>query len=519
MDPEIFITYSSKDQKVSRTICSALENRGLACWISSRNVKPGQNYQEQIVKAIRAAKIMVLVFTANANNSNEIKKELALASQNNLVVIPVRIEDVTPNEAFAYEFATRQWIDLFDDWENSIARLVELIAVAMNDHPLADRVNAGSGLTDEVVGPAVGKIAKAAAEDEHGSAAAAAAAAIERQKKPATNAAWSLPAAIAAACLAVLVIATFAYLKFVRPSAPQLTSQQTSSPATLKASPEPPHPPLRPVETLVPETIPIVANRVRDTIRTEYMPAPDHKALAISTGPIGVTTGQADDEAAKTAALDLCQERADALTPPRKCELYAIGTTVVYARGHPPMPPTPWYTLDPSIETPLVSKNIPLVGDNIKAMVEKSYLPARKPKALAVSAAGHYTYYTNQENADEAVRRALEVCGTFAGVPCRIIAMDDSFVVPIPTTMKAVGYFQPASASAIAPELRDDLARRLGNAGGGWSAVATGTAGRVGLMLKAASEQAAVDGAMADCARQDRSCHVIAIGPFTVEPN
>jgi hypothetical protein len=133
VDPKIFITYSSKDEKVSRAICAALENRGLTCWISSRNVKPGQNYQEQIVRAIRTAKIMVLVFTANATNSNEIKKELALASQNNLLVIPVRIEDVTPNEAFAYEFATRQWIDLFDDWENSIARLVELIAAGIDD--------------------------------------------------------------------------------------------------------------------------------------------------------------------------------------------------------------------------------------------------------------------------------------------------------------------------------------------------------------------------------------------------
>jgi tetratricopeptide (TPR) repeat protein len=145
MDPAIFISHSSKDQKVSRTICSALENRGLHCWIYSRNIKPGQNFQEQIVKAIRAAKIMVLVFTNNANNSNEIKKELALASQNNLVVIPVRVEDVTPNEAFAYEFATRQWIDLFDNWENSIGHLVELIAGVIDDHPsvLAKDIRAG----------------------------------------------------------------------------------------------------------------------------------------------------------------------------------------------------------------------------------------------------------------------------------------------------------------------------------------------------------------------------------------
>jgi hypothetical protein len=146
VDPEIFITYSSKDQKVARIICTALEHRGLTCWISSRDVKPGQNFQEQIVRAIRAAKIMVLVFTANANNSNEIKKELALASQNNLVVIPVRIEDVTPNEAFAYEFATRQWIDLFGDWETSVARLVDLIAGAIDDHPSGSRETAVAGL-------------------------------------------------------------------------------------------------------------------------------------------------------------------------------------------------------------------------------------------------------------------------------------------------------------------------------------------------------------------------------------
>ena len=160
MASRIFISHSSKDQKVARTICTALENRGLTCWEYSRNVQPGQNFQEQIVRAIRAAKIMLLVFTANANSSNEIKKELAIASQNNLVVIPVRIEDVIPNEAFAYEFATRQWIDLFDDWENSIARLADLIATTSDDQPLGDQAKAGSGLPGDVAAPAVGKVVK-----------------------------------------------------------------------------------------------------------------------------------------------------------------------------------------------------------------------------------------------------------------------------------------------------------------------------------------------------------------------
>jgi hypothetical protein len=153
VDPRVFITYSSKDQKVARTICTALENRGLKCWISARDVKPGQNYQEQIVRAIRTTKIMVLVFTANANNSNEIKKELALASQNNHLVIPVRIEDVAPNEAFAYEFATRQWIDVFENWEKSISDLADLISATKNDLPADQRPQAAPGTPAEPAAP------------------------------------------------------------------------------------------------------------------------------------------------------------------------------------------------------------------------------------------------------------------------------------------------------------------------------------------------------------------------------
>src|ERR1700682_4066049 len=123
MSAKVFISYSSQDQKVARTICSALEKRGLACWIASRDVRPGENFMEAIVKEIRAAKVMVLVFSSNANNSDEIKREVVLAGQYKLTVMPVRVEDVAPNDALAYQFATRQWIDLFEDWEQQIEHL------------------------------------------------------------------------------------------------------------------------------------------------------------------------------------------------------------------------------------------------------------------------------------------------------------------------------------------------------------------------------------------------------------
>jgi TPR repeat protein len=78
---------------------------------------------------------MVLVFSSNSQNSDEVKKEIVLAGQCRLTVIPVRVEDVTPDGAFAYELATRQWVDMFDDWERSTQRLVEQIGKVVGQQP------------------------------------------------------------------------------------------------------------------------------------------------------------------------------------------------------------------------------------------------------------------------------------------------------------------------------------------------------------------------------------------------
>ena len=135
MSASIFISFASQDHRVAMTLCQALESRGFKCWISGRDIQPGENFQVAIVRAIRQAKIMLLVFTSNSNNSEEMNKELALASQSKLIVVPLRIEDVTPNDAFAYEFATRQWIDFFADWEFAIEQLAQRISSATRDAP------------------------------------------------------------------------------------------------------------------------------------------------------------------------------------------------------------------------------------------------------------------------------------------------------------------------------------------------------------------------------------------------
>ena len=136
----VFVSYATADRKQALSICKAVESGGIPCWISARDVAPGENYQEAIVRSIRNARAIVLVFSRAANNSDEIKKELSLASRYRVPVIALRIEDVEPIDAFAYELATRQWIDAFEDWDRSIDTLVSRIGQLSGAEPAASLI-------------------------------------------------------------------------------------------------------------------------------------------------------------------------------------------------------------------------------------------------------------------------------------------------------------------------------------------------------------------------------------------
>ena len=132
----VFVSYATKDRKQALSICKAIEHRGTSCWISTRDVAPGENYQEAIVQSIRNARAIVLVFSGAANNSEEIKKELSLASRYRVPVIALRIEEVEPSDAFAYELSTRQWIDAFRGSDKSIDSLVSRIGQLSGAEPV-----------------------------------------------------------------------------------------------------------------------------------------------------------------------------------------------------------------------------------------------------------------------------------------------------------------------------------------------------------------------------------------------
>lgn len=128
---EIFICFSSKDEEIALRVVAFLESHRLKCWISARDVDPGQNYQESIVQALEATKLVLFLFSENSNQSGEIRKELSLAGSGNVSVIPLRLSPVMPGTALRYELATRQWINAFPDLESAFPRLLSAVKDAL----------------------------------------------------------------------------------------------------------------------------------------------------------------------------------------------------------------------------------------------------------------------------------------------------------------------------------------------------------------------------------------------------
>jgi hypothetical protein len=129
MAHDVFISYSARDKASADAVCAKLESRGIRCWIAPRDIRPGMSWGSAIIEAIDGARVMLLVFSSRANRSPQISREVERAVSKNLVVVPVRVEDVKPTGDLEYFLGTPHWLDAitvpFDRHLDGIARFSE----------------------------------------------------------------------------------------------------------------------------------------------------------------------------------------------------------------------------------------------------------------------------------------------------------------------------------------------------------------------------------------------------------
>ncbi len=111
MPSMVFISHSSKDRATADAICAYLESAGINCWIAPRDIEPGATWTKGIMQGLDACRVLILVFSEHANDSDHVQREVAKAFSSGLAVIPFRIKDVLPSQSLSYFLDTVQWLD------------------------------------------------------------------------------------------------------------------------------------------------------------------------------------------------------------------------------------------------------------------------------------------------------------------------------------------------------------------------------------------------------------------------
>ena len=100
-------------------------------------------------------------------------------------------------------------------------------------------------------------------------------------------------------------------------------------------------------------------------------------------------------------------------------------------------------------ERAFASKDFPIVREPQKVRLENIFVPAAKSRSVALGPGGQYFMVLGASSAEDSARRSLESCGAIAGVACMVVAVDDNFVVPIPTLFRITGFFNAASNACL----------------------------------------------------------------------
>jgi adenylate cyclase len=111
MANDVFLSHSSADKATAQAVLEGLESHGIRCWIAPRDISAGSEYGQEIVEAIKSCRAFVVIFSASANTSPHVRREVERAVSAERTIIPFRVEDVMPTGAMEYALASTHWLD------------------------------------------------------------------------------------------------------------------------------------------------------------------------------------------------------------------------------------------------------------------------------------------------------------------------------------------------------------------------------------------------------------------------
>lgn len=131
MDHDVFISYSSQDMKAAQAICHVLEQKEIRCWMAPRNIPPGSDYGDVIDDAIKSCKVVVVIFSETAAESQWVKGELNIAFEEQKTIIPFRLDNTPLKGQNRVMLNKTHWIDAYPDYKIKFNDLVAAVALSV----------------------------------------------------------------------------------------------------------------------------------------------------------------------------------------------------------------------------------------------------------------------------------------------------------------------------------------------------------------------------------------------------
>lgn len=116
MTQQVFISYSNEnesDRRVADRIYDILKAREIPCWVAHRDIAAGQDWLDEIGKAISNSRVMIVVLSNVTEKSRYVSREVRQAADENLIIIPFCIEKVSLTSSLRLILNNCQWINAY----------------------------------------------------------------------------------------------------------------------------------------------------------------------------------------------------------------------------------------------------------------------------------------------------------------------------------------------------------------------------------------------------------------------
>jgi hypothetical protein len=129
MSHQVFLRYYSSDKAVAEKLCEHLEKCGIPVWMAPRNISSSMGWNEQIINAVDAAKVVILIYSGQKAIPPQIERELSLAQKNGAAIFVVSLADVAPTAELQPFVKDANWLSAwnppFASNLNNIARAIK----------------------------------------------------------------------------------------------------------------------------------------------------------------------------------------------------------------------------------------------------------------------------------------------------------------------------------------------------------------------------------------------------------